>query len=1072
MIWNGNMNRLITLSFRKIKKSLKRYISLVILSMLGVSFFVGMKISMPNLLMSLDHYYKTKDTFDVEIISSNGLNNMDIEEIQKLDDNIKVYALHSKDVLVDYINSNTDVFRIRELNDDINRITLLNGRMPLYENEVLIDEKYLLNTNAKIGDELELILDENDSDLKVSKLVIVGIINSPLYLATNEGSLNRGNTLIGNGEIKYYVYALKDIFNMDYYTEIYIDNISSNLDVTNSTSYNNKINLVIDEINKIKEERVNYRYQELRDIALNKIKEEEDKVNIEIENSKNVLVNVKSNLDSVENELYNKRIYLDNAFKELNDTKNKLDNMNKTINDSEKELVSKKKELDDTKNSIDNYDNLLKTAKKNQSSTLTKDDIISILPDDDEKQTTINNLNFLEKAGFDLSSTTIIKMQIMQFNSNNVELLNKIEKLENSLNIVLEIEKSYSLYTSKVEELNNYKQELENGYITYNNYLNEYNNGLSLYKDAEKKYKNELNRYNDALVELEEKEKAAKEQFEKARMEVDENILPGTWLIKNRLDNIDYSGFIDSIESLKKLSFIFPIIFFVVSIFISLLSMARMGIEDRGEIGTLKAFGFSKKEILIQYIIYSLSATLLGSLIGIVLGIYVFPKVIFDVYTNLYAIPKMIYAEYIDIIIIGVLISITCIVGSTIFVITRILKSSTIMLLRPLSPPIGKKILLEHIPFFWNRITFANKVTLRNIFRYKRRVIMTLTGIISCTMILISAFLIRDSITTVLDKQFKEIFMYDSMIYLDGTKLSYELDDIFSNEHIEKIVYADLERVKINDTSVNLIAPNNINDLENIINIKNKNKSIKLNNEGVVITSKLSNMFEIKVNDTIIIQTTDNITYNLKVVDIAENYIGNYIYMTKELYQDIIGMHKLNIAYLKLDNIENEDLVIRNLLDNNKNILNYLSINNSISMVKNMFISLNNVVLIVVIFSLLLSIVVLYSLAYIIISERQREIATLKVLGFDDEEVDIYLLKEQVMIVVEGILFGLIIGILYSLVLVDTLEINMIQFNKDLLFRNFILCLCLMLVFSIIVGQLIHFRLRKIKMIESLKSVE
>ena len=213
------MNRLITLSFRKIKKSFKRFMSLVVLSLLGVSFFIGMKISMPNLLVSLDTYYKDKNTFDVEIVSSNGLNDKDIEEIKKLDNNIKVFAFHSKDVLVNYINSNTDAIRIREISNEINKLTLLSGRMPLNKNEVLIDEKYLLNLNAKIGDELELLLDEDDDTLNANKLTIVGIINSPLYLATNEGSLNRGNTLIGNGEIKYYVYALRDIFNMDYYTK-------------------------------------------------------------------------------------------------------------------------------------------------------------------------------------------------------------------------------------------------------------------------------------------------------------------------------------------------------------------------------------------------------------------------------------------------------------------------------------------------------------------------------------------------------------------------------------------------------------------------------------------------------------------------------------------------------------------------------------------------------------------------------------------------------------------------------------------------------------------------------------
>ena len=317
MTWNGKMNRLITLSFRKVKKSYKRFLSLVILSLLGVSFFVGMKVSMPNLITSLDDYYKNKEAFDVEIISSNGLNEMDIGEIKKLNNNIKVIALHSKDVLVNYINKNTDVIRIREINDNINKISLLDGRMPLNYNEILIDEKYMLNPGAKLGDELELLLDEEDEELKTKKLKIVGIINSPLYLATNEGSLNRGNTLIGNGEIKYYVYALKDIFNMDYYTEIYIDNKESDLDLTNSNIYNQKTDELINLIDSIKDERIKYRYEELRNIALNKIKKEEDRVNKEINDSKTKLNEIKLQIDNVKTELDKKKRELDNANNEL-----------------------------------------------------------------------------------------------------------------------------------------------------------------------------------------------------------------------------------------------------------------------------------------------------------------------------------------------------------------------------------------------------------------------------------------------------------------------------------------------------------------------------------------------------------------------------------------------------------------------------------------------------------------------------------------------------------------------------------------------------------------------------------
>lgn len=1066
-------NRLITLSFRKIKKSLKRYFSLIILSLLGTGFFIGMKVSMPNLLVSLDDYYKEKAVYDIEILSTNGLNQEDIKALDKLDESFKVYGLHSKDALFNDKNLDSSVIRIKELNSNVNNILLLKGRMPKNKYEILIDEKYLLSKNAKVGDTLELALDKDDKDLNVKELKIVGIINSPLYLATDKGSLNRGNTLLGNGEVKYYAYALKNIFNTDYYTEIYISTDKVNIDLTNSEEYNEKVNEAIKKINKIKDERIKYRYEELRNIALKRIEKEEEKVNIEITNSKLKLDEVKIGLDIANNEITSKKKELDYAYRELQNKQNEINTMDATIINAESELERNKKLLDENKNKIDNYDQYLAIAIRNKNHQLTKSDLLFLIANENNYQDTKEKLDIAENAGVNLSNIGIIKEQIKNYGIDpDGSLIANLNELEENLNHILELDNGYKLYNNKILEIRNYKSQLETAKTVYDSYSKEYNYGNKKYQELLQEYNENLNKYNEALIELTEKEMVAKQEFEKARIEIDKSIVPGTWLIKNRLDNIDYSGFIDSIESLKRIAFIFPIIFFIVSIFISLLSMARMGIEDRKEMGTLKAFGFSKIEILMPYIIYSLSATLIGSIIGVFIGIFVFPTIVFNVYANLYALPKMIYGNITFVLISGVLISVLCIVGSTIISIANILKEETVSLLRPIAPPIGKKILLEKIPAIWNKITFENKVTLRNIFRYKRRVVMTLTGIVSCTMILISAFLIRDSITTVLDKQFNVLFTYNSMVYLDGTKLTYELDEIFNDKHIKDIMYANLERVKVNNNSVNLLVPNKKEELKGFFNLINNNKKLELTDNSVIITSKLARLLKLNKNDYITIKTTNNKEYKLKVSDITENHIGNYIYMSKKYYQEEIGLHKINIAYLKLDNPANEHNLVTKLLEKNTNILSYLSINNSIAMVKNMFTSLNSVVLIVVIFSLLLSIVVLYSLAYIIISERQREIATLKVLGFDDEEVDMYLLKEQAIIIIIGIILGLIVGIIYSLILVDTLEISMVEFNKELLFRNFLVCIILMLVFANIVGQLIHFRLRKIDMIDSLKSIE
>jgi putative ABC transport system permease protein len=291
-------NRLITLSFRKIKGSFKRFISLSVLSMLGISFFIAMRLTMPSMVLSLDKYYKDSNVYDIEILSSNGLNEKDIEELNKIDDNLEVYGLHYKDVLFDDKNLNTDVIRIKEYEESINKFVLLEGRLPENNNEIVIDERYLLTKDAKVGDELSLRLDENNPGLVVDKVTIVGIINSPEYLTSSRGGLSRGNTQIGNGELEYYSYALSSIFDMDYYTEVYIiDKITNNY-ITNSDEYNDEVDRIISKIDSIKEERIQYRYEELRNIALQRIQDEEDKVNKEINNAKVKLSDIKTQLDN------------------------------------------------------------------------------------------------------------------------------------------------------------------------------------------------------------------------------------------------------------------------------------------------------------------------------------------------------------------------------------------------------------------------------------------------------------------------------------------------------------------------------------------------------------------------------------------------------------------------------------------------------------------------------------------------------------------------------------------------------------------------------------------------------
>ena len=546
------------------------------------------------------------------------------------------------------------------------------------------------------------------------------------------------------------------------------------------------------------------------------------------------------------------------------------------------------------------------------------------------------------------------------------------------------------------------------------------------------------------------------------------------WFIQTREDNNEYITYVSSYSSVEKLSNLFPIIFFLVSILISLLSMARMAIENRSEIGTLKALGFNNKEVRLKFVFYSLLATIIGGVIGAAEGYIIIPNIIISVFKIIHNIPEMVYSTDFMPIIIGILISIVCIVGSTIFTINNLVREKATLLLRPIAPPIGKKILLEKIPFLWNRIKYSNKLTIRNIFRYKRRVFMSIFGIASCTMILLAGYGIKDSIAYVVDKQYNEINHNDALISLDGKLDANELDLLTDNEQLEFNVYARIDQVQVGNKRLSFIIPDNAEEFKKTLTIidAETKKEISLKDNSVIITSKLAKYFNKKVGDTITILETNNLTYEFKISNICENYIGDYVYMTKDTYRKNIGEYTINTQYLKFKDLSKENDILSNIKSKNTHILSTILISNAKQQADVLFKSLNSIVYALIIFSGALSFVVFYSLAYINISERQREIATLKVLGFYNNEVDSYIMKEEFIITILGILVGLVFGTLYTYRLIDSIEINTMQYIKNIHLDSYLQTFGFMILFTMIVSIGVHFSLKKVDLIESLKSVE
>ena len=1036
-----------------------------------------------------------------------GFDDTDIENIRKVDANFKVYGVKSKDSIIEKDNSNS-IIRINEINDNCNKLVITEGRKPENKNEMLMEYGLNISQNINIGDVLEI--DGN-------QIKIVGSALSTDFLIQNKMIDSRDTSTLGSGKVNFCLFALKDYFDFDYYTAVYI--IDEKLNTYNVTwdKYKNGLKEDKEKLNEVKEKLKEEKYQNIIDEANKKIDDEEAKANTEIENAKNELDNAKAELDtskekidSTKNTLKSSKTEIDNAEIKINDYEKKLNSAKAELDEGKQKLDDTKKTLDDSKIELDKSEAQLKSYEQELNNSeleldrskadvkkklapygKTYDEVLNIINE------AINKFGSKEKAIEELT-----KLAPM-YNIDATIVQQVIEAVDG----ILKIEEGYTKIEEGKKELENQKQNLNTAKEEYNSGLQQYNEGLQQYNSGYAEYENnkkefekqkkvfniakekynkglkEFNaglekynageaEYNSGLEEYNSKKNEAEQKIKDARIEL-KNIEKATFYISDRESNYEYSTYMSLCSSFENLSKSFPIIFFLVAIFISLLSMARMAIENRTEIGTLKALGFTNKEIRIKYILYSILATLIGGLVGGVIGNYALSYLCYVIFNDIYQVPVFETNLNIWAIIIGNLFSVIAIVGATIIVINQLLKQDATTLLRPISPPIGKKILLEKITPLWKRISFNNRIMARNIFRYKRRVIMSLLGFIGCTSLIMSGYAIKDSMLNIIDKQFVEISDYDQIVNLDGDLAENELNEIFNYNKIKKLVYVKTSVVEFQKNRVTFLIPNDVDNFKSVFNLKDykTGETLDFTNNEIIITASLAETLNKKVGDELEFVDSNNATQKFKISAIAENYVENYIYMDKQSYTENADKFFINCAFIKFDSLENTEGIITEL-NENEHILTTLSVKSLKDNFKNMLGAFNSIIVVLVVFSALLSFVVMYSLAYITISERQREIATLKVLGYNQTEVDDYILKEQLNIVIIGIIIGIIAGALYSNLLINNIKFNGLYLVKQIEPNSYIKTAGFIITFTVIVGIGVHFMLKKLKMIESLKSIE
>ena len=558
------------------------------------------------------------------------------------------------------------------------------------------------------------------------------------------------------------------------------------------------------------------------------------------------------------------------------------------------------------------------------------------------------------------------------------------------------------------------------------------------------------------------------------------NFIKPKWYIYDRLDNTSYKELINASDNLKKIGNIFPIIFFAISVLVSLISMMRMIEEDRVENGTLKSLGYNSFHITLKYVIYSLLATTIGSSVGAIFDSYMIPSVIWNIYKKIFFIPKFIYLLKSDYNALGLWICILCICGTSVIVCIKNLREVPANLMRPKPPKSGKKILLERINFIWKKLKFSDKITIRNIFRYKSRVITTILGIAGCTALILAGFGLKDSIKDVTDFQFNNIIKYDKLLMTNESINQIDIEkELLNDDKVENYTNVNTQNIKVlfNDEQqeVTMITPDDFNSISksiSLIDLKTNNIIDNISDNSCIISEKTAKLLDIDVGDKISLLDNDNNKYDIKVSYIIKNYINQYLYINKNTYNNLFNNYKINSVLISLKDKDKNSKEFDKKYISNGYALTIVDNDDMKNSMNDMLGSIDSIVAILIIAAASLAFVVLYNLSNINISERKREIATLKVLGFYPSEVDKYINRETVLLTILGIGIGLLFGSYLSHFIISTCEPDYIMFDRHVYTLSYFYSLFITVVFTIVVTIVTHFNLKKINMVTSLKNVE
>lgn len=1098
---------------QSIFKSMGRYIAITAIILLGAGLFLGLVMTKADMIATGQKYIDEQNMFDLRFVSNYGWTEEFIEEFAALPDVEAAEGQIYLDLIACIGKDKEAVYRFYSIPHTVNKLALREGRMPENTSECLADG-YLYDSSI-IGEQV-VISDTNDEEAIDSvgekKFTVVGLVSTPLYM-----DMNRGTTSVGSGTLENYFFIREDAFDVDYYAEI---NVTLNSDYPiYSQLYTDTLDAAVDilepEAEKLAQKRfddlkaeVEEEYEEGYQEYLDGVKEyEEGKAEAEQE-----LADAEQELKDGAKELEDARIQLTNGGREIEAGYKKLEEGKAALDGAKAEFEAKKAEaltqISATRAQLDsnaptvlsNYEKALANIGQAQKEL----EQIGIDPADAntqiqslsaEIQAIQNNSELSEAerlAAAGPLQTALVELQgkLTEYSEAAANLQIVSEQNQAAITAKYTADATYEALSQKEQELAAYEAQLQAQIDQYwaskrqldaademlmvnwgkwGEARDELTEGWAEWKDAKVEAAQEL-------AEAEAELKDAQEELQEAREEIDAMEEPDLYIL-DRESNIGYTNLDSSSDIVAGVSRVFPVFFLLIASLVCITTMTRMIDEERTQIGTLKALGYTNGEIISKYLIYSGSGAVIGCVLGILLGCSIFPMIIWEAYKILLYIQPNItltvnwpLAVSISVAYLAVMLTVTW------YCCYKTLQEEPAQLIRPKAPEAGKALIIERIPI-WKNLKFLNKVAIRNIFRYRQRLAMMLIGIGGCTALLIAGFGLRDSVVNIVDYQFRDVTHYDISVYF-----RHEPDEKEQEKFQNAIAGKADDFMYYHQSSVELDTGKRVKELfmiaaepqvERFITLRAGDRALSFPDENeVVISVGVADMLGIREGDTVTLRSADMEEMTLTVSGIYDNYVQNYCIVSPETIvqqwgeaperqmafvsvPDNVQVHTVSAAVTELDMVLNVS-VSEDLAD----------------MVTSMMKALDLVVMVAVISAALLAVIVLYNLTNININERIREIATIKVLGFNAKETASYVFKENMVLTVAGSLLGLVFGRLLLEFIMSQVKIDMVWFRAVLTPTACILAVVLTLLAAVVVELIFYFKLEKINMAEALKSVE